>query len=200
MAVCDLTLPILRPVKSSYQLGFTPGLFVKLSNVMVTEKIAWAHAHDQILLIQFLDATAAFDKTLHPVILSHLYNEGVEDDQWNYFNLLHKNASSHIKWNGKISVNVIREAIGNRQWGYSSADKWKLYGNPMIKELEQHSVKEDIIAGSVTNVIAVADDVAPCAIAENPREVIHRMQLLLNVVKYMESKTTWSLERRNANC
>ena len=31
----------------------------------------------------------------------------------------------------------------------------------MIKELEHHSVKEDIIAGSVTNVIAVADDVAP---------------------------------------
>ena len=53
----------------------------------------------------------------------------------------------------------------------------------MIQELEHHSVKEDIIAGSVTNVIAVADDVAPCAIAANPREVIHRMQLLLNVVE-----------------
>ena len=115
MAVCDLTLPIQRPDKSSSQLSFTPGLFVKLSNVMVTEIRAWAHAHDQILLIQFLDATAAFDKTLHPVILSHLYNEGVEDDLWNYFDFFHKNASSHIKWNGKISVNVIREAIGNRK-------------------------------------------------------------------------------------
>ena len=38
-------------------------------------------AHDQILLIQFLDATAAFDRTLHPIILSHLFSEGVEDDQ-----------------------------------------------------------------------------------------------------------------------
>ena len=53
----------------------------------------------------------------------------------------------------------------------------------MIKELEHHSVKEDIIGDSVTNVIAVADDVAPCAIAENPREFINRMQLLLNVVE-----------------
>ena len=103
MAVCDLTLPILRPVKSPAQLGFTPGLFVKLANILVTEKRAWALAHDQILLIQFLDATAAFDRTLHPVILSHLYNEGVEDDQWRYFQLLHENATSHIKWNGKIS-------------------------------------------------------------------------------------------------
>ena len=183
MAVCDLTLPILRPLKSPSQLGFTPGLFVKLANVMVTEKRAWAHAHDQILLIQFVDAAAAFDKTLHPVILSHLYNEGVEDDQWSYFDLLHKNASSHIKWNGKVSVDVINKAIGNRQGGYSSADEWKVYGNPMLKDLEDHSVNEDIIAGTVTNVIAVADDVAPCAVADNPRDVIHRMQILLNIVE-----------------
>jgi hypothetical protein len=183
MAVCDLTLPILRPVKSPSQLGFTRGLFVKLANMMVTEKRAWALAHDQILLIQFLDATAAFDRTLDPVILSHLYNEGVKDDQWGYFDLLHKNATTHIKWNGKVSENVIEEAIGNRQGGYSSADEWKVYGNPMIKDLEDHGVKEDIIAGSVTNVIAVADDVAPCAIADNPREVLHRMQILLNVVE-----------------
>ena len=135
------------------------------------------------MLIQFLDATAAFDRTLHPVILSHLYNEGVEDDQWRYFELLHENATSHIKWNGKISENVINEAIGNRQGGYSSADEWKLYGNPMIAELEEHGVKEDIISGAVTNVIAVADDVAPCATADTPREVLHRMQTLLNVVE-----------------
>ena len=42
-----------------------------------------------------------------------------------YFDLLHKNASSHIKWNGKISANVIRESIGNRQGGYSSANEWQ---------------------------------------------------------------------------
>jgi hypothetical protein len=183
MAVCDLTLPILRPVKSPSQLGFTPGLFVKLANIMVTEKRAWALAHDQILLIQFLDATAAFDRTLHPVILSHLYNEGVQDDQWRYFELLHDHATSHIKWNGKISENVIKEAVGNRQGGYSSADEWKLYGNPMIAELEEHGVKDDIISGAVTNVIAVADDVAPCTMADTPREVLHRMQTLLNVVE-----------------
>ena len=161
MAICDLTLPILRPMKSPSQLGFTPGLFVKLANMMVSEKRAWALAHDLVLLIKFLDNTAAFDKTLHPIILSHLYNEGVDDDQWSYFNLLHRNATTHLKWNGKVTNDVIRESIGNRQGGYSSADEWKLYGNPMLKDLEEHSVAEDIIAGVATNVIAVADDVAP---------------------------------------
>ena len=55
MAVSDLTLPILRSLKSPSQLGFTLGLFFKLANLMVTEKRAWAHAHVQILLIQFLE-------------------------------------------------------------------------------------------------------------------------------------------------
>ena len=100
-----------------------------------------------------------------------------------YFDLLHKNASTHIKWNGKISTNVIDENIGNRQGGYSSADEWKVYGDPMIREIEDNCVKEDIIAGAATNVIAVADDVAPCATGNNPREAIHRMQLLLNIVE-----------------
>ena len=117
------------------------------------------------------------------MILSHLYNEGVEDDQWMYFDLLHKNATTHIKWNGNISNDVIREAIGNRQGGYSSADEWKLYGNPMIKEIEANASEEDLIAGVATNVIAVADDVAPCAIGETPREALHRMQILLNIVE-----------------
>ena len=72
MDVCDLTLPILKPLKSSSQLGFTPGLFVKMANIMVTEKRAFALFHDLILLTMFLDNTAAFDKTLHPIILSHL--------------------------------------------------------------------------------------------------------------------------------
>jgi hypothetical protein len=123
MAVCDITLPILKPLKSPSQLGFTPGLFVKMANIMMTEKRAWALANDSILLVQFLDATAAFDRTLHPIILNNLYNGGVDDDQWRYFQLLHQNASPYIKWSGKISKEVINEDIGNRQGGYSSADE-----------------------------------------------------------------------------
>ena len=130
---------------------------------MVSEKRAWAVAHNPTLLIQFLDATAVFDRTSHPVILSHLFNEGVEDDQWMYFDILHGNATIHIKWNGRISTEVI-------QGGYSSA----------IKEIEDNA---DFIAGAVPNVILVADDVVPCAVVETPREAFHRMQILLNIVE-----------------
>ena len=53
----------------------------------------------------------------------------------------------------------------------------------MLKDLEANTVADDFLANSVTNVIAVADDVAPCAIAHDARDVLHRMQILLNIVQ-----------------
>ena len=53
----------------------------------------------------------------------------------------------------------------------------------MIADLELHCRTEVLMACAMTNAIAILDDVAPCAIAENPREAIHRMQLLLNIVE-----------------
>ena len=53
----------------------------------------------------------------------------------------------------------------------------------MIQDIELHSQSSDYMANLGTNVIAIADDVAPCAAASNPQEVIHRMQLLLNTVE-----------------
>ena len=63
----------------------------------------------------------------------------------------------------------------------------------MIEDLESHNHKEDLMAGSVTNVIAIADDVAPFTTAENPREAIHMMQMLLNIVEDMGPRTTLNL-------
>ena len=100
---------------------------------MVSEKRALAIANNQIVLHQFIDATAAFDETLHPIILNKLYNGDVEDDIWKYFELLHKNSSTHIKWNGLISEDVIMEGKGNRQGGLASGDEWKIDNHDMIE-------------------------------------------------------------------
>ena len=183
MAICDLALPILKPLKPSSQLGFTPGLFVKLANIMVSEKRALAITNNQIVLFQFLDATAAFDETIHPIILNQMYNGAVEDDVWRYFHLLHKNSSTYVKWNGLITEDVIQEGKGNRQGGLASADEWKLYNNEMIRQLEKYAGEPDTISGIKTSCVAVADDVAPCATADHPRDAIHQMQILLNIVE-----------------
>ena len=144
MAVCDLALAILKPLKPSSQLGFTPGLFVKLANIMVSEKRALAVTNNQIVLYQFLDATAAFDETLHPIILNQMYNGAIEDEVWKYFQLLHKNSSTYVKWNGLITEEVINEDKGNRQGGLASAEEWKLYNNEMVSQLEQYANEPDI--------------------------------------------------------
>ena len=166
MAVCDLALPILRPLKPRSQLGFTPGLFVKLANIIVTEKRALAIAHNQIVLHMFLDAFSAFDETLHPIILNKMFNGDIEDDIWQYFEQLHQNSTTHIKWNGLISEVVISEGKGNRQGGLASGDEWKIYNNEMINQLELQASEADKISGISTSVVAVADDVAPVATAD----------------------------------
>ena len=42
MDVCDITLPILKPMNSPSQLRITPCLSVRLANIMMTEKRSWA--------------------------------------------------------------------------------------------------------------------------------------------------------------
>ena len=98
MAVCDLALPIMKPLKPSSQLGFTPGLFVKRSKIIGSEKRALALFHNKIVLHQFLDAFAAFDETLHSIILSQMFQGKIEDDIWSYFHQMHKNSTTYVKW------------------------------------------------------------------------------------------------------
>ena len=133
MAVCDLSFPILRPLKPASQLGFTTGLFVKLANVIVTEKRAYAIFHNLILLHQFLDNVAAFDKCEQPIMLSQLYHAGLIDDQFSYFEKMHTNSKTQIKWNGLLSEESIPESIGTRQGGKSAAEEYKLYNNEMVR-------------------------------------------------------------------
>ena len=136
-----------------------------------------------MVLHQFLDATALFDETLHPIILNQMFNGGMEDDLWQYFQLLHQNSTTFMKWNGLSSVDFINEGKGNRQGGLASGDEWKLYNNAMIQQLEEEATENDKISGIPTSCVAVADDVAPCTTAEHPRDALHSMQHLLNVVE-----------------
>ena len=142
-----------------------------------------AITNNLIVLYQFLDAEGAFDETLHPIILNQMYNGDIEDDAWKYFHLLHKNSSTYVKWNGLITEDVIHEGKGNRQGGLASADEWKLYNNNMISQLEEYAGEQDKISSIPTSCVAVADDVAPCATASNPRDALHQIQILLNIVE-----------------
>ena len=133
MAVCDLIFPVICPFKPSSQLGFTPGLFVKLANVSVTEKRAFALYHNVVVLPQVLDAVAAFDKCEYPIMLSQLYHAGVHDNQFDYFQQMHSRAETYIKWNGLMTEKTIPESIGTRQGGKSAAEEFKLYNKKWLE-------------------------------------------------------------------
>jgi hypothetical protein len=156
---------------------------VKLANIAVTEKRALAVFNNKIVLHQFLDATAAFDETLHPIILNQMFNGRIEDDLWKYFELLHRNSTTHLKWSGLSAVDAISEGKGNRQGGLASGDEWKLYNNEMISQLEDAASPSDRISGVSTSCVAVADDVAPCVTGDHPREALHQMQHLISIVE-----------------
>ena len=53
----------------------------------------------------------------------------------------------------------------------------------MIRQLEEAATEGDIIAGVPTSCVAVADDVAPSTTGKHPRDAMHNMQLLLNIVE-----------------
>ena len=82
-----------------------------------------------------------------------------------------------------VSVDAISEGKGNRQGGLASGDEWKLYNNEMIHQLEEAATPSDRVSGISTSCVAVADDVAPCVTADDPREALHKMQNLLSVVE-----------------
>ena len=52
-----------------------------------------------------------------------------------------------------------------------------------LQQLEEAATESDRIAGISTSCVAVADDVAPSNTANHPRDALHGMQLLLNIVE-----------------
>jgi hypothetical protein len=107
----------------------------------------------------------------------------VHDDQFTYFEKMHSNAETQIKWNGLLSELSIPESIGTRQGGKSAAEEYKLYNNEMVRDLELACPNTDFMAGHPTSVVALADDCAPTVTDADPRDVLHKMQLLLNIVE-----------------
>jgi hypothetical protein len=112
-----------------------------------------------------------------------MYDGKIEDDIWLYLQQMHSNSTTYVKWNGKVTEDCISEGKGNRQGGISSADEWKVYNNEMIKDIEGACTDSDMVSNLPTNCVAVADDVAPTVTGDTPREALHQLQILLNIVE-----------------
>ena len=152
-----------------------------MANVLVTEKRGLALATDTVVLHQFLDASLAFDKTLHPVMMRLAYQNGIDDDKWMYFAEMHKNSTKVVKWKGATSE-LFQEGQGTRQGSRAASEEYKSYNTPMLDTLEE-LCDNDTIAGHSATVVAVADDTAPSTRDPVPRRALSHMQVLLYAVE-----------------
>ena len=84
------------------------------------------------MTIVLLDAKSAFDVVVHKNLLKKLYHLGIQDKHWTLIKSLHTNASSAIKFNGLVSENC-----NILQGGILSADLYKIYIDPLLKQLQQ---------------------------------------------------------------
>ena len=154
----------------------------------ISEKRGLALANESVVLHQFLDASLAFDKTLHPIMARIAYQSGIEDDKWLYFSEMHKNAKKVVGWKGATS-DLFEEKQVTRQGSRAASDEYKSYNTPMLDSLESLSDNDwgyrtrDTIAGHATTVVAVADDTAPSTHDVIPRRALSHMQVLLYSVE-----------------
>ena len=53
----------------------------------------------------------------------------------------------------------------------------------MIKDLENACTESDMVSNLPTNCVTVADDVASTVTGDSPREALHKLQTLVNIVE-----------------
>ena len=97
------------------------------------------------------------DVVVHKHLLKKLYHLGIQDKHWTLIKSLHTNASSAIKFNGLVSENF-NILHGVRQIEILSADLYKIYIDPLLKQLQQSRLGMNI--GHIEcGATACADDI-----------------------------------------
>ena len=178
--------PILDPIQSPLQFGFTRGCSPLLAALVLTEIIADAKDSKQELLITFMDTSKAFDVVNHVAMLNSLNVQGIQGNLWKNYNNMYSDIKSIVKWEGEHS-HPFNETQGIRQGGSSSADIYKASKNNLLTQLQHASTNH--IGHLSTGAFMVADDL----LLASPN--IHNMQASINIAQRDAAR-----EQYNFNC
>lgn len=154
------------------QYGFTQGLSPILATLSLTECIADAKAKKKPLYVATLDASKAFDVVDHNMLRLRLQSI-VPRRIWRLLDNLLSNCTDVVRVSGQDS-HPFPVTQGVRQGGVLSTHLYKIYVNPLLRNLEDSQMQyeiDNIPAGTPT----CADDVLLIA-QTNPN-----MQGLLNI-------------------
>ena len=169
-----LMRPVLDPVQSRLQFGFTSGNSPICAALVITELMAEARDNKQQMLITFMDTSKAFDVVDHRGMLNALYQQGINGTLWKLFDSMYTGIQSMVKWKGEIS-NAFSEQQGIRQGGSSSSDCYKAGKNKLLTQLD--AAPSHRIGSINAGAVMVADDLALVANSS------HAMQVSLNMAE-----------------
>ncbi|MEW8544512.1 MAG: reverse transcriptase domain-containing protein, partial [Candidatus Thiodiazotropha sp.] len=121
----------LDSTQSSLQRGFTSGTSPLNAALILEEARRESKDQKKPFILVLLDAKSAFDVVNHKNMMRRLFHCGIQDNHWSLINSLHTNATTSVKWRGKVSSPFPVEQ-GIRQGGIISTDLYKVYVNPLL--------------------------------------------------------------------
>ena len=178
--------PAVVATQNRAQRGFTEGASPMNSALPVEEIYRESKDINTEYELVLLDAKSAFGVVIHNHLMWRVFHIGIQDNHWSLINSMHQNATSAIKWDGKIS-----EQFPVTQGGILSADLYKLYINPLLERLENSHIGS-IIGNVLCNASACADDVALMSRTESD------MQIQINMAQDFAGMEGYTLQPKKS--
>ena len=93
----DRLEPATKAKQDPLQFVFTAGCSRSICALLITEVIAEAKDNSNPLYITFLDSSKAFDMVDHTVLLTALYDLGIEPNLWHLYKDIYTDITSRVK-------------------------------------------------------------------------------------------------------
>ena len=142
-----------------------PGMSHELGALLVTETINFTiQNNDKPVYALFLDARAAFDKTVREIMVRTLFLLGTDGHRLVYLDNRLKNRKTFVEWDLKVA-GPINDELGVEQGGVSSGDLYKVYNNQQFQNLQESHLgiqvhgQEVAASGQADDAVLLSDDI-----------------------------------------
>ena len=131
----------------------------ELAALLLTETINYSlYLAKKPLYVLFLDARAAFDRTVGMLLIRNMFFAGTDDQRLNYINNRLHNRRTYCEFNHQL-MGPILDRRGLEQGGMYSSDAYKIYNNEQTTSSHLSSLGAWVYDDCIS-CISLADDVA----------------------------------------
>ena len=153
-----------------------------LAALLLTETLQYSkHVLHQPAFVLYLDARAAFDNVLIPLLIRNLYICGTVGEGLSYINNRLVSRKTYPEWN-KTLMGPINDEVGVEQGGVNSGDFYKIYAKNQLQMAQDSKLGVKLPGDIVVSAIGQADDTV--LVANN----LQNLQSLLLLSQYYCAK------------